>query len=143
MLKQLSVFVENKVGTVCEVAEILHNSRIDISALSIADTAKFGILRMIVNAPERAVEILQQSGHTVSLTDVFAVCIDNRPGGMVPVLKLLDDNQVGVEYMYAFVGKDNNAYMILRVEQIEKTKDLFEKNDVKGMEVKELIESDE
>lgn len=140
MLKQLSVFVENKAGAVCEIADILHNNSIDISALCIADTAKFGILRMIVNAPDRAVEILKANGQTVSLTDVLAVVIDNRPGGMLPVLKLLDTHGIGVEYMYAFVGKDNNAYMILRVEQIERTKEIFAANDVRGMEVKEIIE---
>lgn len=139
MLKQLSVFVENKAGAVCEIAQALYEHNIDISALCIADTAKFGILRMIVDDPQRAVEVLREKGQTVSLTDVFAVRIEDRIGGMVPVLNLLNDNEIGVEYMYAFVGRDTSAYVVLRVEQIEKTKKLFEEKNIPGAEVKDLI----
>jgi len=140
MLKQLSVFVENKAGAVCEIAEVLNKHAIDIRALCIADTAKFGILRMIVNEPARASEILSANGQTVSLTEVFAVSMDDRPGGMLPVLKLLNEGGICVEYMYAFVGKDNSAYMILRVDQTEKTKEIFTANGIGGAEVKEMIE---
>ncbi len=139
MLKQLSVFVENKSGTVCEVARILRQNEIDIYALCIADTAKFGILRMIVNDPERAVEALSAAGHTVSLTDVFAVNIEDRPGGMLPVLELLNENGVAIEYMYAFMGRQTGAYIILRVEEIEKTKELFTRHEIPGAEVKDII----
>lgn len=140
MLKQLSVFVENKAGTVCEVAQTLHENDINICALCIADTAKFGILRMIVNDPDRAVAVLSGAGHPVSLTDVLAVFIDNKPGGMLPVLRLLDSNGIGVEYMYAFTASDNRAYAILRVEQIEKAKELFAANNIAGAEVKDIIQ---
>lgn len=138
-MKQLSVFVENKAGAVCEIAQTLLENDIDISALCIADTAKFGILRMIVDDPQKAVETLRGKGQTVALTDVFAVRIEDRIGGMVPVLTLLHENHIGVEYMYAFVGRDTSAYVVLRVEQIEKTKQLFEEHQVLGAEVKDLI----
>ena len=116
MLKQLSVFLENKAGSILEVAELLHQKDIDIVALSIADTAKFGILRMVVNDPDIAVTALREQGHTVSLTDVLIVGIENKPGGMLPVLRILNEAGVGVEYMYAFLGKTKGAYMVLRVE---------------------------
>lgn len=139
MLKQLSVFVENKAGAVCEIAQALSDHQINISALCIADTAKFGILRMIVDDPERAVEVLRAKGQTVSLTDVFAIRLEDRSGSMVPVLTMLNENGIGVEYMYAFMGRDTGAYMVLRVEAIEKTKQLFEENQIPGAEVKDLI----
>jgi len=139
MLKQLSVFVENKAGAVCEIAQTLHEYDIDISALCIADTANFGILRMIVDDPEKAVEVLRAKGQTVSLTDVFAVRIEDQTGGMVPVLSLLNANGIGVEYLYAFTGRNTGAYIVLRVEKIEETKNLFEANNIPGAEVKDLM----
>ena len=120
MLKQLSVFLENKAGSICEVAELLYKKGIDIVALCIADTAKFGILRMVVSDPDTAVTLLREQGHTVSLTDVLIVGIENKPGGMLPVLRILNEAGVGVEYMYAFLGKAKGAYMVLRVENPEK-----------------------
>lgn len=128
MLKQLSVFVENKSGTLFEVAEALHQAGIDISALCIADTARFGILRMIVDDPKKAMDILRESGHTVALTDVFAVCINDQPGGMIPLLRRFNEAGIDVEYMYAFVGKATlTAYVIIRVEQVDKAKELLDK----------------
>lgn len=120
MLKQLSVFLENKAGSICEVAELLQKKNIDIVALCIADTAKFGILRMVVSDPDTAVTLLREQGHTVSLTDVLIVGIENKPGGMLPVLRVLNEAGVGIEYMYAFLGKAKGAYMVLRVESPEK-----------------------
>ena len=128
MLKQLSVFVENKAGSVYEVAETLHKAGVDISALCIADTARFGILRMIVDDPKKAMEILKENGHTVSLTDVFAVCINDQPGGMIPLLKLFNEAGIGVEYMYAFVGKATlTAYVIVRVEETAKAQEILDR----------------
>ncbi len=125
MLKQLSVFLENKAGSICEVAELLHQKDIDIVALCIADTAKFGILRMVVSDPGTAVALLREQGHTVSLTDVLIVGIENKPGGMLPVLRILNEAGVGVEYMYAFLGKTKGAYMVLRVENPDKVAELL------------------
>jgi len=128
MLKQLSVFVENKSGTLFEVAEALNQAGVDISALCIADTARFGILRMIVDDPKKAMNILRESGHTVALTDVFAVCINDQPGGMIPLLRRFNEAGIDVEYMYAFVGKATlTAYVIIRVEQVDKAKELLDK----------------
>ncbi len=125
MLKQLSVFLENKAGSICEVAELLQKKNIDIVALCIADTAKFGILRMVVSDPDTLVTLLREQGHTVSLTDVLIVGIENKPGGMLPVLRVLNEAGVGVEYMYAFLGKAKGAYMVLRVEYPDKVSEVL------------------
>lgn len=117
IINQISVFVENKAGRLSEITQILADNEVDIRALSIADTTKFGILRLIVNKPKIAENALKDAGLTVSLTDVIAIGIEDRPGGLAAALKVLTDAGIGVEYMYAFVGASHkNAYVIFRVE---------------------------
>jgi len=117
VVKQISIFLENKSGRLAEVTKILGENSIDISALSIADTTHFGILRLIVNKPEKAEEILKQNGFTVSSTSVIAIGVQDRPGGLAKALEILDKESIGIEYMYAFVSKkEDEALVILRVE---------------------------
>ena len=115
-IKQLSVFVENKDGRLAEITTIIANAGIDIRALSIADTTDFGILRLVVDKPYEAERALKEAGLTVSLTDVIAVGIPDRPGGFAETIKAVADKAVGVEYMYAFISRDHDrAYLIMRV----------------------------
>jgi hypothetical protein len=118
ILKQVSVFLENKSGRLAEVAKVLGENDIDISALSIADTTDFGILRLIVNKPDKAVRVLKDNGFTVGTTDVIAITVEDHPGGLAQVLDLLDKVKVDIEYMYAFIGNkaSGRAMVILRVE---------------------------
>lgn len=116
-IKQLSVFIENQQGKLVEIMEILSKSDISVRAISVADTTEFGILRLIVNRPNRAERTLKEQGFAVSLSDVMGICIDDRPGALCEALKLLSDAQIAVEYVYAFLNnKNNTAYVILRVE---------------------------
>ncbi len=117
LVKQISIFLENKSGRLAEVTKILGDNDIDISALSIADTTDFGILRLIVNKPEAAEKILKENDFTVSGTSVIAIGIPDKPGGLATALDILQNENIGIEYMYAFVGKtENEALVILRVE---------------------------
>lgn len=121
LIHQISVFVENKSGTLSEITHILAREGIDIRALSIADTSDFGILRIIVNDPEQAVEALKKEGLTVSKTQVIAVCLEDNPGALDRILRILGDSSIGVEYAYAFITrKSGTAYVILRVEDNER-----------------------
>ena len=104
-IKQVSVFVENKAGAMSEVLDILAEENIDMSAVSVADTSDFGILRLILSEPEKAEKVLKEKGYVVKLTDVVAVGIEDKPGGLSKPLKVLKDNGIGIEYMYAFIGK--------------------------------------
>ena len=104
LIKQISVFVENAPGSLSEVTKALGESGIDMSALSLADTSEFGILRLIVNDPDKACEVLREQHFIVKQNDVLAAVIDDRPGGLTGVLDILADVNVSVEYMYAFVG---------------------------------------
>lgn len=118
LVKQISIFLENKSGRLAEITKILADNNIDICALSIADTTDFGILRLIVDKPEEAEKILSSNEITVSCTNVIAIGVDDKPGGLAKVLDLLNENSISIEYMYAFVGKSqNHALVVLRVEE--------------------------
>jgi len=120
LTKQLSVFLENKTGRLAEALKLLGDNSIDISALSIADTTDFGILRMIVNNPEEAERILKEEGFTVSVTNVIGIGVADEPGGLARALQILADANVGVEYIYAFVGKsEKQAMVILKVDNTD------------------------
>ena len=120
-MKQLSVFVENKPGTLAEITGILGAKEIDRCALSVADTERYGILRLIVNNPQKAEDALKAAGFKVSLTDVIAIAVSHKPGGLSEALKYVAQAGIAVEYMYAFVSpKADTAYVILRVQDNQK-----------------------
>ena len=137
-VKQISVFLENKSGRLAEVTCILGNNGIDISALSIADTADFGILRLIVSDPIKAEKILKDSGFTVAISNVLAIGIDDTPGSLATVLDLLHQKEMPVEYIYAFIGRHSEkALVIIRVENAEETAKMLIENGV------EVIDSED
>ena len=116
-VKQLSVFVENKFGRISEIINALAENSIDISALSLADTSEFGILRLIVDKPELAVDVLKEEGVIVKISDILAIAIDDTPGGLAKALNVLTEANVVIEYMYAFIGKaDGKAMTVIRVD---------------------------
>ena len=129
-VKQISVFIENKKGALAEVTRFIADHKINLRALSIADTQDFGILRLITDDPDRARDILKEGGYTAVATSVLAVAIDDTPGSMADVLDILNDAGVAVEYTYAFMSAaPGKAYMIFRVDNNDKaTKALSDKN---------------
>lgn len=138
LIKQISVFVENKPGRLNEVIKALASANVDIRALSLADTTDFGILRLIVNKPDIAAYSLKTEGFMVSLTDVIAIGVPDKPGGLSDALNILTKNNIGVEYMYAFIGRDNaNAMVIFRVENIDDAIKVLKENEIR------IIKSDE
>ena len=120
-IMQISVFLENKSGRLARVTDTLAKNNINIRALSIADTSDFGILRLIVNEPDKALKVLKEDGFTVSATEVVAVAVPDRPGGLAGMLKVFHENQINLEYLYAFMGNNTNkAITVCRVEKPEK-----------------------
>lgn len=118
-LKQISVFLENKKGRLWEALNTLSEAKINIRALSIADTSEFGILRLIVPEPDKAKKALTKSNFTVRENDVIAVGVPDKPGGLAGVLAILNDKGINVEYLYAFVAKSGKkAVVVLRTENI-------------------------
>jgi hypothetical protein len=120
-VEQISVFLENKSGRLAEVMRVLGSAGINIRALSIADTSDFGILRIIVNDKEAALKALKEKDFTVSKTEVVAVEVPDKPGGLAHILDLLDKQGVNVEYMYAFIERSSdNAVIIFRFDENDK-----------------------
>ncbi|MBQ2277457.1 MAG: ACT domain-containing protein [Clostridia bacterium] len=117
-IRQLTVFVENKQGTIVSVTDILAKNNVNIRALSIAETEDFGILRLIVNDEATAVKTLEEAGFLIKITEVVGVKIGDAPGKLTAALKVLDDANVNVEYLYAFMARtERHAYVVLRVEE--------------------------
>lgn len=118
IIKQISVFLENKSGRLAAVTDVLAKANINILALSIADTTNFGILRLIVCDYARAEKVLKDAGLTVKATDVFGVAMEHTPGGLHDVVAVMADQNIEIEYMYAFVGKHKECgYVIIKTDQ--------------------------
>ena len=116
-IKQLTVFVENRQGTMVSITETLAKHNVNIRALSIAETEDFGILRLIVNDEETAVKILSEEGYLIKITDVIGVKIGDAPGKLSAALGVLDKAGINLEYLYAFMSRtEKHAYVVLRVE---------------------------
>ncbi len=116
-IKQLTVFVQNKKGTVVEVTDILSRSNVNLRALSIAETQDFGILRLIVNDEKTAEAVLAENGYLIKVIDVLGVKIGDEPGRLTAALAVLDKADINVEYLYAFMARtEKHAYVVLRVE---------------------------
>jgi hypothetical protein len=130
-VEQISIFLENKAGRLAEVTRALKEARINIRALSLADTSEFGILRLIVDDHETAKTVLKEQGFTVGRTSVVAVQVDDRPGGLDSILQLLSETGINVEYMYAFVqaGSDS-ATLILRFDKTDQALEALAKHKI-------------
>lgn len=135
MLKQISVFLENREGRLAGVTALLGGSGINIRALSVADTADYGILRLIVDDPGRAYDVLREKGFAVRVTPVLAIGIDDRVGALAGALAALAQKSVEVEYMYAFVGSTaGRALVVLKVSDAEKAGEALRAAGVEIME---------
>jgi len=128
IIKQVSVFLENKSGRLSEVTEILGNAGINISAFTIADTSDFGILRLIVSDPAKAREILKENNFSVQTTDVVLARSANKPGGLASMLKVLNAEGVFIEYMYAFSMAEVDAVIVIRPTNMQKCVEILQKH---------------
>ena len=131
-VKQISVFLDNRPGALAEFTKILEMSSIDLRALSLAESEDFGIVRVIVDDPYKTIRILKEEGYICSVTKVIAVEIADKPGSLVKMLNVLGDNNVNLEYSYAFLAKKaNSAFMILRVADNDKAIKVLTQNGIR------------
>ena len=129
LVKQLSVFVENRPGRLSAIINLLAEHHVNLSALSLADTSQFGVLRLIADKPEEAIAALREAGIISKSTDVLAVAIDDTPGSLTKILDLLNGQNISVEYMYAFSAKqENKALMVFKVDALEAAEELLREN---------------
>ena len=131
-INQLSIFVENKAGTVAEITKSIAKAGVSIRALSVADTQEFGILRLIVDDVEKAKEALNENECVVSITKVIGVEIPDVAGGLSTVLELMSENNINVEYLYAFITiSGKHAYVVLRIEDNDKAAKILTESGIK------------
>ena len=130
-IKQLSIFVENREGTLVTVTDTIAKAGVDIRAMSVADTNDFGIFRLIVTDIDKAKQALDEADAFVSITEVVAVALEDKPGSLAKVVKTLADNNINIEYMYAFITVSKEfAYVVLRVEDNDATEKILSENGI-------------
>jgi hypothetical protein len=139
IIKQLSVFLENKSGRLSDVANILGENQINMSAFSIADSSDFGILRAIVSDPQKALSILKEANFSASLTEVVCISVPNQPGAMGKALSVLKDEEVQIEYLYAF-SMGETASVVIRPAQIEYCIEMLQKHKLELVHASRLYE---
>jgi hypothetical protein len=138
-VEQISVFLENKPGALADVTRILGEAGVNIRALSLADTKDFGILRLIVNDNEKAKTVLGARGFTVRKTEVVAVEVNDCPGGLAAIMKILADAKINVEYLYAFVQQSGqNAIIIFRFDETDRAIAVLSERNVPILEGKKV-----
>lgn len=131
-IKQLSIFVENREGTLVTVTDAIAKAGVDIRAMSVADTNDFGIFRLIVTDIAKAKQALDDANAFVSVTEVVGVALEDKPGSLAKVVKVLADHNINIEYMYAFITVSKQfAYVVLRVEDNAATEKILEENGIK------------
>ena len=141
MARQISIFLERKQEKLSQVARILGESGINIRALSIADTSDFGILRIIVNDPSQAYRILHDAGFTINETEVFAVKVPDSPGGLGLILEQMAEENLNIEYLYAYLGNTGHeALIIFKIEDHKKAREALTKKGIKFLEEEELYQ---
>ena len=138
-IHQITVFLENRSGQLAQITKLLSDAGVDIRAISIAETADYGLARMIVDDSAKASSILLQHGDILSMTPVWAVEVPDRPGGLAEMLGVLAENHVDVEYMYSlFTHKDGHAYMVMRISDEPKFLDALGSKGIKIMTKEDL-----
>ncbi len=136
---QLSIFLENRTGRLADVVQLLAQAKVNIRALSLADTSDFGILRLIVSDFEKGKKVLKDNGFTVGRTSVVAVEMNDQPGGLSAVLEILSKEEINVEYMYAFVQQSGkNAVIICRFDRTDQAVEVLQGSGIKILSGQEL-----
>lgn len=141
-IKQISAFVENKIDQVSEITKILGKNNINIKYASIADAMEFGILRMLVDDAEKAIEVLEQVGIAVKISDVIAVEMPDRPNGLNEILTVLSEANVNMEYMYAFVGRgERNALVVFKADNADVAEKALSESGITDVNARTVIDT--
>ena len=130
-IKQLSIFLQNRMGSLSKPLEVLSENDVNIRAMCMADTSEFGILRLVVDDPEKGREVLEENNFLVKITEIIGVEMNDAPGGLTSVLKVIKDNEIDLEYLYAFShDKANKAILLLHADEIERLSDVLKDNNI-------------
>lgn len=138
IIKQISLFSENKPGRLANIADRFKEAGVNIRAFTIAEAGDFGIIRMVVDNPDLAHEVLHETGFTVSETNVLGVQMEDVPGGLAKIADVLGKENVNIDYAYAFVTKTEKALLILRVNDIKAALNILESNGIKMIDMRDI-----
>ena len=136
--KQLSVFIENRQGSLGKVLSVLKNSKVNILSLSLADTTEYGLLRLIVNNPQKGKEELTSAGFSTILTDILIVKIAHEPGSLQNILEVISLNDISIEYMYGLSVDGAEASVVLKASDLNKAIEVFKANSIETLTQKDL-----
>ena len=140
-IKQLSIFLQNRMGSLSKPLEVLSENDVNIRAMCMADTSEFGILRLVVDNPEKGKEVLEEKNYLVKITDIIGVEMYDGPGGLTSVLNVIKENGIDLEYLYAFThNKVNRAILLLHADDIDNLLSVLEENDITIVSSKEVYE---
>ena len=138
-IKQLSVFVENKQGSLHEITDALAKANINLRSMSVADTSNYGIVRIIADDPDKAKALLDDDGHAANVRLVNAFAVPDQPGGLAKVLNMLEGNGVNIEYMYALITTESGkAYSVMRTGNTDETDKILTENGVELLDENKL-----
>ena len=137
-IKQLSIFLQNKGGSLDEVLKILSGENVNIASASLADTNDFGVLRVLVNDTDKAYKVLKEKGITSKVSDVIGVCVPNETGGFSKIVRLVLDAGLNIRYFYGLSVQNDGANIVLKTDDQDKTVDILKKAGVKLLEQSEL-----
>jgi hypothetical protein len=130
-IKQLSIFLQNRMGSLAKPLEVLTVANVNIRAMCMADTSEFGILRLVVDDPEKGKEALEQNNFLVKMTEIIGVEMNDAPGGLTSVLNIIKNNNIDLEYLYAFThDKEDKAILLLHTDNIDKLIDILNENHI-------------
>ncbi|WP_458404419.1 acetolactate synthase [Methanobrevibacter sp.] len=130
-IKQLSIFLQNRMGSLSKPLEVLSNADVNIRAMCMADTSEFGILRLVVDNPEKGKAVLEENNFLVKITEIIGVEMNDAPGGLTSILNIIKNNSIDLEYLYAFThDKINKAILLLHTEQLDELIETLQSNDV-------------
>lgn len=130
LVKQIAVFLENRKGRIHELTNVLARAGIDILAMLVADTTDFGILRAITRDNIKALKVLKEAGFTATTNDLIGISVEDKPGGLDKALKFLDDNDIAIEYMYSFARANQQAIILLKVQDVVGALAIMKKNGI-------------
>ena len=138
--KQLTVFVENRPGRLCDVLNVLKDNEVNILSLSLADTTEFGLLRLIVDKPAKGREKLSANGFSSLISEVSIIKITHTAGSLQQLLRIIDENGVNIEYMYGLSVQGDEAFVVLKASDVVKLDEILAKNNVETVDITVLTE---
>ncbi len=136
--KQISVFIENRKGRLGDILDVLKESEVNIISMSLADTAEYGLLRMISDKPDEGKNALKAAGFSAMLTDVFIVSLPHTAGALQSILRVISDEEISVEYMYGLSVESQDASIVVKTSDLEKADEVFAKHGIKTLSYTQL-----